>query len=356
MKSKWAGLIAAGLLAAAPLVLAQEGTPTVEPPVIPTGTVIIDEGGLTLEPTAPPATEVTVEATVQATEAATSVPATAVPVATLAPSATLVPEATAEMTDTFTEAQLITEDRAMVTFGGVSFQYDPLLLGAVRPIRVTGVPYTGDAPPGSFYPDYLAFSFYDLGVGEVVPYNVPTLQIYRGSDIAAYEDPAYADALTNLSTLTFNPIDLGEFINASAGTDPSLQLLPYLPPIAASQVLRAQPIYLSGDEVSGIRYLTYFAQDASPLIEGSILYTFQGVTGDLAADGSGEGYYIAFTTPINTGLLPGEIAADFDYDAFVGAYDDYLSETVGALNQAGGATFAPSLDALDEFILSLVIE
>jgi heat shock protein HslJ len=95
--------------------------------------------------------------------------------------------------------------------------------------------------------------------------------------------------------------------------------------------------------VSGISYITVYRQDASPLVGSELLYTFQG----LSADGA---QYVAAIFRLNTELLPAEIPADFDYEAFIEEIDPYMADTVATLNAGTADDFTPSLTTLDALI------
>lgn len=241
------------------------------------------------------------------------------------------------------------EGLATISYNGISFSYDPALLGAVLPMNVAEVAYTGDMPPGSFYPAHTAFVFVKGNTGDTMQdlYLYPTLDVYSAADVEAFADPEFPDAIHTLNDLIEAGSD--DFSAYEAISADSSISLPHLPPIAAVQVIRAQASYVSFEGGTGIRYLTYYSQSVDPISEGQISYTFQGVT-------TTPGYYIAFTMPVTTGILPIDIAADFDYNAFSETYDQYLADTNTALNTVDGSTFTPTLAALDALIASIHLE
>ena len=127
--------------------------------------------------------------------------------------------------------------------------------------------------------------------------------------------------------------------------------LPFLPPLGASQAFGAQIKPLSFQNGSGLRYITQYAQDATPITNEGIFYTFQGLTND------GQ-YYISLIYPISTASLPNsyeESPWSNDNDAFMAAYDKYLQETTQTLNGLPPTDFTPSLEQLDAMIQSLIV-
>jgi hypothetical protein len=88
--------------------------------------------------------------------------------------------------------------------------------------------------------------------------------------------------------------------------------IPVLPPdLCCVQTLRARIAYMNFQNGTGVRFLTDFRGDASPITDGSVFYTFQGLT----ADGR---YYVSVRLPVSHPSLPDDPAA-------VPGVDDYAS-------------------------------
>jgi hypothetical protein len=128
--------------------------------------------------------------------------------------------------------------------------------------------------------------------------------------------------------------------------------LPYLPLYNEVQSMNAQAQPLNFVNGKGIRYLTQYNQGMVPINNSGLIYTYQGLTDD------GK-YYVSAVLPVNNPLLPasGEVSADFAQKQSdnPGFYSDYLSSTVGGLNQQIAASFTPNLDELDALIRSLTV-
>ncbi len=244
---------------------------------------------------------------------------------------------------------------ATVSYAGISFSYDPSL-GAVLPQTVAEVPTSADSLPGDSWPAHIAFSFINGKEGDTVlnPDYYPQLIIYKTDDIVAYKDAFFTNALQNLNGL-IEAGGAGDFSKyEQVPADDTNLNLPYLPPVPAGQVMRAQAEYLPVTDGMGIRYLTSFASDVSPLTDDRILYTYQGATSQFKGDK--PGYYIAFTYPIKTGVLPTELRADFDYNAFSNNYVKEMNAAIQKINTADPNSFDPTLAQLDQLVKSIKID
>jgi heat shock protein HslJ len=226
-----------------------------------------------------------------------------------------------------------------ITFNGFSFSFPSSLATNVNVSQFTNI--TDTFPPNSDNTQFLFYNSYPApespldAVGAIFVYPVETLN--------ADNRPQY----DQLQTLLNNRTDLTSFTVIEENAD--AQQLPYLPQIAAGQVLRARPQYIESASVSGISYLTVWRQDVSPLMGNEFLYTFQGISSDGAN-------YISAVFRLDTALIPSEMPADFDIDAFSANFIPYLNETVATLTNAAPTDFNPSLDVLDNLVRSFVLD
>lgn len=206
------------------------------------------------------------------------------------------------------------------------------------------LPYAPDVPPAyNGIPAHLRFSFDD---DTLSPWFDPVFErqllIFP---VAAYRQMYEAAGVP----------DIGQRIDALAGliaarpeavSDP----IPVFPPLGDTvQDLQAQVSYLDFAGGSGVRFITHFAPEASPITNDAIFYTFQGLT----ADGR---FYLAFYQPISTSALPDtfdESPAAADYDTFAANFENYLAETRQTLNDLPATAFEPDLAQLDALIESL---
>jgi hypothetical protein len=121
-----------------------------------------------------------------------------------------------------------------------------------------------------------------------------------------------------------------------------------LPPFNAAQLVHSRISYLDLPGAKGVRFLTAYATDPTPITSEDLFYTFQGVTNDGA-------YYISAFFPLESTTLT-KARADVsttEADEAENRFGDYLVRIAGQLEAAGDADFSPSLDKLDAVIRSI---
>jgi hypothetical protein len=126
---------------------------------------------------------------------------------------------------------------------------------------------------------------------------------------------------------------------------------PLLPVQAAAQVFHSQVKYVDFANGSGLRYITAYAQDVTPLTNENVFYTFQGLTSD------GK-YYIAAFYPISSTALPNTFndspaAQNLDEFSKPEKYEKYLADASAGLNSLPPEQFVPDLSQLDAMVQSL---
>ena len=143
------------------------------------------------------------------------------------------------------------------------------------------------------------------------------------------------------------PGDLSALLQSQQAGD----VLPYLPPYNAAQVMHAQVSFLDFKNGKGVRYLTQFDQAPLPINNYELHYTFQGLTSD------GK-YYVAAVLPVNlAGLLAdGNVDLNNPPAGFMEDFPTYLSDMVNMLNGQPASAFSPDLSQLDAMIRSLEIK
>jgi hypothetical protein len=230
-----------------------------------------------------------------------------------------------------------------IAFDGFSFRLDAALAA-----NVNIVPYPGDpvdlAQPGGPEPAHTRFLLYDAFPAPESQWDaIGGLRVYRTADIANYEFSAIQ--LSQLQALLAQRPDLTPFMATSAAGSGNTAL-PLLPVVNAAQVIRAQAQYVDLPGLSGIRYLATYGQGIMPITSRDVLYQFQGLSAD-------SQYYVTALFTLETPLFPAEVAADFNYDAFMAGFSDYLSQSVATLNAAAASDFSPALDQLDALVASM---
>lgn len=250
----------------------------------------------------------------------------------LRPPATDLPEASTELT---------------LTLDQVSFDASDLT-DRVQGMVKTATAYDVEAPPYlNGAPTHLQFTFRNP-VTDLFPNSYPSLGRLYIYPVGGWRSlyVGYRQELRDInrllgrlrSLIVQRPFYIGEEVAI-------------LPTLNATQVLRSQVRYLNFHSGSGVRFLTTYNQDASPIGRSNLFYTFQG----MSSDGR---YYIAFYHPILSGVLPESVAnlvtAD-NYETFVANYPDYIQRTTQQLNMQDSASFAPTLTQLDTMVRSLKI-
>ncbi len=169
-----------------------------------------------------------------------------------------------------------------------------------------------------------------------------SVRVYRTSDLAGYS--FHEERFSELLSILDQRPDLTPRMTWPDNLNEVA--LPFLPVVPAGQIIRARAEYMDTTALSGVRYVTALGQDMSPMLRDSIFYTFQGVS----ADGA---YYVSVIIWLDSSMLPAEIAADFDWDAFYDAPAPYFTDLIATLNAAVPDAFAPSLDMLDAMVQSV---
>jgi hypothetical protein len=96
------------------------------------------------------------------------------------------------------------------------------------------------------------------------------------------------------------------------------------------------------ENIQGVRYVTFFTQNNTPVLDTELLYVFQGITTDGA-------YYIAALFPVVSGLFPE------DSDMLFGNEEIY-ADAEEALNALDAGDFLPPLDSLDALVETITID
>ena len=226
-----------------------------------------------------------------------------------------------------------------VEFEGITYTFANGL-GTAAPLGVSAIVVPQEEPveEGPYWighPDYLEFKFDS--------YSLENDQ--RNAYLRIFPVQAFAE----MNEYVADQVSALQRLLASTEGIPTAEPLPFLPVFNAGQVFRAQVERLDFENGSGIRFLTRFAQDVYPVSNQDLLYTFQGITDD------GQ-YYVSAILPITADMLPNEIEPDFDFEAFVTNYEQYMTDLVDTLNSAASDAYMPELNTLDAMIESLQIE
>ena len=212
--------------------------------------------------------------------------------------------------------------------------------------RLVPASATGEGQPWwGINPDYIEADVVDYVLPDT--FHQPSVVVYPVADYEAISD----DVTSRIEGLRQLLAD-----RPAAPDD-----IPFLPTFNAAQVFRAQVKYLDFQTGSGVRFLTLYAQFASPIDNYDLFYTFQGLT----ADGA---HYVSVILPASAPYLADTSSPDAvvpeggvpfpDYNAadFDAQYQDYMTAVTALINESSADAFGPSLDALDTVAASLLIE
>ena len=232
-------------------------------------------------------------------------------------------------------------DPIVVTYEGVHFAADPSLAESIWPERIPArAPAQGD-PFWYAAPEHVRFTFAGsqpapgrsrMGINLAAEAHI---LLYPLADLAGM-DPMAQTQIETLQTM------VAERVAAPAAE------WPLLPLTNAAQVFHAQAHFLDGEQVQGLRFLTQHSQEARPIVNQDLFYTFQGFTGDGAT-------YVAAFFPVTTAVLPDAPLVE-DWETFNANFDAYLTETTTLLDGLSPAAFTPDLTLLDAVVTSLQIE
>lgn len=127
--------------------------------------------------------------------------------------------------------------------------------------------------------------------------------------------------------------------------------IPFLPMWNAGQMFASNIEYMEFQNGIGVRFLTQYGQDVSPVNNNGLFYTFQGLTND------GQ-WYVSAVFPVSHATLPpaGDQVPGGDWEAFSNNYITYIGETEAMLNVQTNESFYPDLSELDGIIESLQVK
>ena len=173
---------------------------------------------------------------------------------------------------------------------------------------------------------------------------VPQIFVYPAPEYAAANQSA-AESMKRLQAILSKP-------DAQYTND----VLPYVPFFNAGQVFAAQEKIINFKGGSGIRIVTQYASDVSPINNGGLFYHFEGLTSD------GK-FYIVTILPTSLPTLPvdnnprspvpsGGIPFPQN-DAAGASFENYFKQVTDLVNSSSANEFNPPLTLLDALIQSI---
>lgn len=130
-------------------------------------------------------------------------------------------------------------------------------------------------------------------------------------------------------------------------TLPTKGALPVLPTFNSAQDFLGQVYPVSFQGGRGLRFIARYTQEATPVVNPVVFYTFQGLTSD-------ESLYVAAFFPLYISVLPDRIQVE-DWDVFNKSYQGYMADIMSRLGGLASNDFEPNLETLDSLIRSITI-
>ena len=196
--------------------------------------------------------------------------------------------------------------------------------------------------PGDIAPAHLQVTF--QGYALPASFHVPQLFVYPAEPYAALNQSA-AESIKSLQAVLANPAVQYE-----------IAALPRVPFFTAGQVFAAQQKVIRFSGGSGLRIVTQYAQDKSPINNSGLFYHFEGLSDDTK-------YYVIAILPVNLPFLPADNnpsspvpAGGVPFPAGVApgsSFEDYFKRTTDLIGSAPADQFNPSLSTLDTLIESI---
>lgn len=220
---------------------------------------------------------------------------------------------------------------------GISFVYPGAVFGPPALELKKG---SAETEMGGPYPDYkfITFNSFFQNFSYLSPYMV----IYPAYDYRSMNEYA-GETIELLLTMTADPQKI---------TD--AEELPFLPPVNAAQVFHSNAAAIEFKNGKGLRYITTYHQDYSPVTNEDLRYTFQGLT----TDGR---YFVSISIPVYNFGLPAnyeifENSYKEDAKELQNDYQGYVVKIARMLDQSAQNEFNPPLQALDEMIKTMEIK
>jgi hypothetical protein len=234
-------------------------------------------------------------------------------------------------------------DGMPLSYRNISYVIPDGLASGANPELVPAVG-EGAGAPWEVAPEYLKITL--VGYPLQGMFFEPHILVYPAAELEAV-NPAAAQSLEQLRTsLDGSAVPLNEDI-------------PGVPMFHAAKVFGSHIAKVNTQNGMGVRMLTSYTQDLSPITNQELIYQFQGFTND------GK-YYIIATLPVNASFLatdeePGSpLPADGIPFPDLNTADetqinDYAQAVADKLNSMDAISFTPSLNQLDTLIQSILV-
>ncbi|MDP1548479.1 MAG: hypothetical protein Q8L87_20900 [Anaerolineales bacterium] len=239
-----------------------------------------------------------------------------------------------------TEATPTQAGGVAVSFSGAGFTIPQGLATGATP-AVIPASLDPQAPTWDIHPSFAEFAL----DGYILhgKFHEPVIRIYPVTEFESVNEGAAGiiNEMRDLLTSQGSPLPFN---------------LPFLPLFNAGQMFHSNEQFIAFQNGTGLRYLTQYGQDISPVNNHALFYTFQGITND------GK-YYVSAILPVNAPFLvefpspeyptpPNGIPFDWENWENAQAYMDAVTQQ---LNSTDPTAFTPPLTTLDTFIASILV-
>ncbi len=249
-----------------------------------------------------------------------------------------------------TQSKDLPDGRKLVSFEGVSFEYDPKLFGDAKGQFVSATPLqSADEKPDGVYPRHRRFTFGPAVKGKDAgpdPYLIPYVAVFPIEEFKK----AYAVVPDMAKGLTE---EIAKIRTISEGSGPiSLDKeFPYGVFFDATQAFRAHATRIPFKSGKGFGVLTQFNIEPTLINNENMSYVLQGVT----ADGK---YYILAEFYVTSPLAAPKIDAT-THDGYSitneKGYAAYVAKTAKKLDASPARDFTPNLEKIDELFQSITV-
>jgi hypothetical protein len=226
-------------------------------------------------------------------------------------------------------------NQSNVAYQGISFSFNKEIITSVNITSIGVHNIEGEEVFFDSYPQNIEFML--IGYPVLNHSYEPKITVYP---IGEYH---------SLSSLTVQEVDHLKQVLGDQNTIGILQHAPFLPVPYAAQMFSTNLSRIDFQNGSGIRYLTMYVQNAYPVDNQNLFYTFQGITDD-------DQYYISAIFPVTHLDLPFDGGSQInDWMTFYENFQSYLEDTKYWFNNQSPDQFSPNLLKLDEMIASFEI-
>jgi len=226
-----------------------------------------------------------------------------------------------------------------VSFENVSFVIPSGLASGANPEKMVSVD-TNSGAPWEIAPTHLRFTL--TGYQLQGKFHEPAIYVYPADEYAKMNTNAAAQIESLKRIRTGAPI--------------LKETMPRVPWFNAELVIAANVKVIPFQNGRGVRTLTEYAQYLAPINNHELIYQFQGLTDD-------DKYYFFAILPITAPILAEDEKPDapvppggVPIPADTGPNDVYYVAVTQKLNGLSPENYAPSLNALDALIQSILIK